>query len=660
MNQESKDIRNLINLLNEYTEAYDKGLPLISDKSWDAMYFKLQQLENETGIIYPDSPTQKIHFEKVSQLNKVKHNHPMLSLAKTKSLDELKNFINSQLCVFMDKMDGLTVSLTYENGELVCAETRGNGEEGEDITHNARVIKGIPQRINFKDKLVVDGEVICNYEDWENIKGDYKNPRNYAAGSLRLLDSSECAARKLSFIAWDCISGLDNLSHIIYLTDKFRELEELGFTIVPSFVNNSSEDNIEEIIKSLQEIAKEEGYPIDGIVVKYADCKYYLEQGRTEHHFSGGIAYKFYDEEYETRLKYIDYDVSRNGVLTPVAVFEPIDIDGSIVERASLHNMSIMKEVLGETPYAGEKVWVIKSNMIIPQITRADKKDYGDIIAAGGVTVGLGGDHGVLCPICGGLTSIKVSESGVETLYCDNEECPGKLTQRIDHFCGKKGLDIKGISRKTIEKLIDWGWINGLADIFRLDQYKAKWISKEGFGTASVEKILLSIDAARSGVQLETFISAIGIPLVGRTVAKTIAKEFSTWQEFRDFVDTDDTYFWDFDGIGEEIDTSLKEFDYTEADEIANLLTFKEKVAEVETPKTVAGINFVITGKLETGTRDQVKDIIEKAGGKVASSVSTKTNYLIANAKENTTKYNKALELGIPIITEKDLFLMLK
>jgi DNA ligase (NAD+) len=320
-----------------------------------------------------------------------------------------------------------------------------------------------------------------------------------------------------------------------------------------------------------------------------------------------------------------------------------------------------MKEVLGATPYAGEKIWVIKSNMIIPQITRADKKDYGDIIAAGGVTVGLGGDHGVLCPICGGLTSIKISESGVETLYCDNEECPGKLAQRIDHFCGKKGLDIKGISRKTIEKLIDWGWINdSISELYDLQLHRNEWIEKPGFGESSVDKILNAIEESKFNATLENFIAGIGIPLVGRTVAKTIAKEFSTWQEFRDFVDTDDTYFWDFDGIGEEIDTSLKDFDYTEADKIAKLLTFKEKVAEVETPKTVAGINFVITGKLETGTRDQVKDIIEKAGGKVASSVSAKTNYLIANAKENTTKYNKAVELGIPIITEKDLFLMLK
>ena len=656
-----QDIRMLIDLLNEYTEAYDAGMPIIDDKSWDAMYFKLQQLENETGIIYPDSPTQKIHFEKVSQLNKVKHNHPMLSLAKTKSLDELKDFINSQLCVFMDKMDGLTVSLTYENGELVRAETRGNGEEGEDITHNARVIKGIPQKIKFKDKLVVDGEVICNYEDWESVKGDYKNPRNYAAGSLRLLDSSECAARKLSFIAWDCISGLDNLSHIIYLTDKFRELEELGFIIVPSFVNNASENNIEEIINSLQEIAKEKGYPIDGIVVKYADCKYYLEQGRTEHHFSGGIAYKFYDEEYETRLKYITYDVSRNGVLTPVAVFEPIDIDGSTVERASLHTISIMKETLGETPYAGERVWVIKSNQIIPQITRADKRDYGDIIAAGGVTVGLGGDYGVLCPICGGLTEIRVSDSGVETLYCENEECPGKLAQRIDHFCGKKGLDIKGISRKTIEKLIDWGWINdSISELYDLQLHRDEWIKKPGFGESSVDKILNAIEESRFNTTLENFIAGIGIPLVGRTVAKTIAKEFESWQEFRDYVDTDDSYFWDFDGIGYEIDTSLKEFDYTEADKIAKVLTFKEKTVEEKVEKTIEGINFVITGKLQTGTRDQIKEKIEKAGGKVAGSVSAKTNYLVANAKENTTKYNKALELNIPIINEETLLSMLK
>ena len=232
-----------------------------------------------------------------------------------------------------------------------------------------------------------------------------------------------------------------------------------------------------------------EYYPIDGYVFRFQSQKYYNSLGSTDHHFRGAMAYKFYDEEYETTLKGISYDVSRNGVLTPVAVFEPIEIDGSIVERASLHNMSIMKEILGETPYYGQHIWVIKANMIIPQITKAIKKDYGDIVAAGGCTVGLGGDYGILCPICGGLTEIRTSDAGVDVLYCTNDNCEGKLAQRIDHFCGKKGLDIKGLSRKTIEKLIDWGWINGLTDIYKLEEHRTEWESKPGFGKASVGKI---------------------------------------------------------------------------------------------------------------------------------------------------------------------------
>jgi DNA ligase (NAD+) len=644
-------IRDLIENLNKYTYLYDKGTPAISDKEWDDLYFELNKLEQETGIIYPDSPTQSINFQTVSKLNKVKHDQPpMLSLDKTKDIRDLQSFVKGQDWMGMFKLDGLSCRLVYSNGNLVQASTRGNGIEGEDITHNARVIPSIPKSIPYLDTLIVDGEIICDYNSFKKFEGEYKNPRNFAAGSIRQLSSAEAASRNLSFVAWDLIKGYDDIDFFFWRLEK---LDNLGFTTVPRV---GDAETIEDAIEILNDMRAEKPYgeyPIDGYVFRFESQKYYKSLGSTEHHFRGAIAYKFYDEEYETRLKYITYDVSRNGVLTPVAVFEPIDIDGSTVERASLHNMSIMKETLGRTPYDGERIWVIKSNQIIPQITRADKRDYGDIIAAGGVTVGLGGDYGILCPICGGLTSIKVSESGVETLYCDNKECPGKLAQRIDHFCGKKGLDIKGISRKTIEKLIDWGWINGFADIFRLEQHKTEWVSKEGFGTASVKKILLSIDATRSGSKMENFLSAIGIPLVGRTIAKEIVKYYSTWEEFRAAVGGDWT---EFEGFGPEISKAINNFDYIEADEVAAMLAFSQPEIQNEDLQAAAikGKTFVITGKLSR-KRDDIKAEIESLGGKVTGSVSSKTDYLICNDKNSTTgKSADAKRLNIPIITEEE------
>ena len=644
------DLRELIDLLNEYTRLYDAGTPAISDKEWDDLYFQLVEREKRDGIIYPDSPTQTIHFDEVSKLDKITHSHPMLSLAKTKDMSEVESFTSKSDCIFMLKMDGLTASIRYEDGKLISAETRGNGVIGEDITHNIVHVNTVPITIPYAGTLVVDGEIICDTETFEkNFSKEFANPRNYAAGAIRRLNSKENQNSGLSFVAWDCIEGLSCET----LSDKLFKLDNLGFNTVP-FLFQDKDYTIEDDFCSLKEIAKEMHYPIDGIVIKYNNCEYYQSLGNTDHHFRGGLAYKFYDEEYETKLLDISYDVSRLGILTPVAVFEPLDVDGSIIERASLHNMTIMREILGDTPYYGEPIWVYKANMIIPQISRAEKRDYGDIIAAGGVTVGLGGDYGIRCPICGGLTSIIKSDSGVEVLYCDNEECPGKLAQRIDHFCGKKGLDIKGISRKTIEKLIEWGWINGIADIFRLAEHKIEWESKPGFGNASVSKILDSIDGARKSTETEAFLSALGIPLIGRTVSKEIVKYYSTWKDFRDAVGGDWTAF---DGFGPEMSKAINSFDYTEADEIAEMLNFKSAEAdEVTQSEGIKDKTFVITGKLSR-KRDDIKAEIEHRGGKVTGSVSSKTTYLVCNDKNSTTgKSADAKRLGIPVITEEELY----
>lgn len=369
-------IRSLIDEINRLTKLYDKGIPEVSDEYWDNLYFKLKQMEEETGIIYPDSPTQSIHFEKVSELKKVKHNHPMLSLDKTKNLDDIKTFLDTFEWIAMAKLDGLTCSLKYVNGELVSAETRGNGIEGEDITHNARVITSIPQKINYKDELVVDGEVICTYEDFEQFKDSYKNPRNFASGSIRLLDSKECEKRHLTFVAWDCFCNdyfYDKYLNKPYniqktLSLKLQILGDLGFITVPN-LTNCDVDSIDTAVSLIKEYCT---YPIDGIVFKYDDIDDYVAVGRTDHHFKGGLAYKFYDETYETNLKNIEWTMGRTGVLTPVAVFNPIDIDGSTVARASLHNVSVMRELLG-VPYVGQKIQVTKMNQIIPQIISAEK-----------------------------------------------------------------------------------------------------------------------------------------------------------------------------------------------------------------------------------------------------------------------------------------------
>ena len=660
----AEDYLGHIKCLNEWTKAYDEGHPVVSDKKWDDWYFEIVEYEKAyPHLIQPDSPTQVVHFEEVSELKKVQHNHPMLSLNKTKDIEEVKAFLGDKDYIVMAKMDGLTCSLHYEGGKLVSAETRGNGEVGEDITHNAMVIPSIPKRIPTKKPLTVDGEIICDYKTFEIVKAEagYKNPRNYAAGSIRLLDNGECYNRKLTFVAWDVINPENHKNREIgWLSDNLWFLSTLNyFTVVPYIVGG--DEDITGEIDTIKNRCNKLSYPIDGIVFKYNKCKEYDAAGRTDHHFKGGLAYKFYDDEYETRLKYIDYDVSRNGILTPVAVFEPIDIDGSTVERASLHNMSVMYDTLGRDPYRGERIKIIKANQIIPQVVWADKRDYGEIVAAGGATCDRNGIDGYfICPACGSICDIWKAESGVEELRCENPQCAGKLVQRLDHFCGKKGLDIKGLSEKTLEKLADWGWVNDISDIPKLKAHGEEWMNKPGFSFVSVSKILKSIDDAFAEAPLYAFISGLGIPLIGTRVAKQICEHVETWKEFRDLIH-EDFDFTQWNGFGLEMHAALHEFDYDEADAIVDYITFKPAEHQDKTVK-LDNCNFVITGKLQNfKNRQELIDVIEAAGGKVASSVSSKTNYLINNDVNSTSSKNKkAKELGISIITESELMEMLQ
>lgn len=644
-----KEMEKLIEILNTETKAYDLGTPRMSDEAWDNIYFSLEAMEKESGIILPNSPTQIINYTVVNELKKVKHNHPMLSLAKTKDIIEVEKFIGNNIYIAMCKMDGLTCSLKYLDGKLISAETRGDGEVGEDITHNAMVISSIPKKIPYKEELIIDGEIICTYEDFKEFSNSYKNPRNFASGSIRLLDSKLCERRNLTFVAWDVIKGIDKYNLFL---DKLSFLKDYGFKTVPCSFGKSIKEEIEDI----KFLAERNSYPIDGVVFKFNDINYGKTLGRTDHHFNNAIAYKFYDETYEAQLKYIDWTMGRTGVLTPVAVFEPIEIDGTIVERASLHNVSIMREIMGDCCYLGQPLEIFKANQIIPQVKNAKKLDYGTVIAKGGVSVdGFSGD--ILCPICGGGTAIERSESGTENLICLNENCEGKIINKLDHFCSKKGLDIKGLSKATLEKLVNWGWISNIYDIYELNIHKQEWINKQGFGEKSVEKILKAIEESKN-TTLANFISALGIPLVGKTVAKELVKYIIDYPDFRDKI-IDNYDFTKIDGFGEKIDKALKDFDYTIADKLYWKYMNIDIVELIEEEKnsSLEGLTFVITGKMQTyKNRDELKAAIEAHGGKVVGSISGKTDYLINNDINSTSAKNKkAKELNIPIITEEEL-----
>lgn len=644
------NIKKLINELNEASFKYYNGLESpLTDKEFDLKFKELQQLEKETGIIYSNSPTQNVGAPVLNIISKISiQEQPMLSLDKVHSAKEIYNFESGYDIIASIKCDGLSVRIIYQDGKIFSANTRGNGYEGSDITEHIKCFLNVPLTINKQGTYIIDGEAIILKQDFDliNQNNQFQNSRNTASGSLALLDMSIVKNRRLSFYAWDIIKG-GNYKEYHY---NLEEAQELGFTVVPCLALDATQrDRLEEIDSINQDLlneAKEKGIPCDGIVWRINDIQAGKNMGQTAHHFLNAIAWKPADDEYETELLDIEWSIGRTGQLTPVAIFKPVEIDGTIVERASLHNVSIMRETLGFYPELYQPIWVTKVNQIIPQVARANiNDDYHDHVL----------DNGIItkCPYCGRLTKIIESDSGVLNAYCTYDGCIGKLSNRIDHFCGKKGLDIKGISLATIEKLIDWGWLNGLADVFRLNEHKAEWVAKPGFGAASVGKILNNIDAAKRGTQLVSFISAIGIPLVGRTVAKEIVKYYPSWTDFKEAVGED----WSqFEGFGPEISKAINSFDYTEADEIAEMLIFAEdQSSEEQTESPLKDKVFCVTGKLQNYTRDSIKVEIESLGGKVVGSISSKVNYLITNTPDSGTAKNKdAIKLGIPIITEED------
>ena len=627
----------LVSELNRHTELYDKGMPEISDKEWDDMYFELVALEHERGYILPNSPTQKVNYTVVNELQKVKHNHPMLSLDKTKDINEIKSFIGNKDWIAMLKMDGLTCSLLYEGGRLVKAETRGDGEIGEDITHNAMVIPSIPKRIPYTDRLVVDGEIICKLDDFKEFEGEYKNARNFASGSIRLLDSNECAKRKLTFVAWDVIGKPKSNS----LCSVLSWLADLSFTIVPLL--RSPYHSVEDAV-CLKQIAEDYSYPIDGLVFKLDNPIEYELMGRTDHHFCGGLAYKFYDELYETKLLDIEWTIGKTNTLTPTAIFQTVNIDGTDVSKASLHNISIIKK-LGLTNNCTVKVY--KANQIIPQIDSCLQDGDSPIIPP------------KYCPVCGGETEV-VTENASEVLMCKNSNCSGKLLGRLKFFVSKPAMNIDGISEAVLVFLIDKGWVKSFKDIYHLASHKSEWQKCDGFGKRSVEKMLDAIEKSRD-IKLENFICALSIPNIGRSASKTIATYFNGSEEDF-FIAYENGFDWTIlDDFGSVMSNSLNEYlneNYDDILELADEMRFAVPTKVEVTENPLNGLKFCITGSFSQ-SRDVLRERLEAKGAKFISGVSKNLDVLFCGEKAGS-KLTKAQSLGIKIVYEDELMKMLE
>lgn len=644
-----KRIKELVEQLNEYRDAYyNEARSDVSDAEYDRLFDELSELENETGVVYTNSPTQSVGYEVKSELEKVKHSHPMLSLDKTKSVDDLVKFAGDKDCILSLKMDGLTCLLTYENGELVQGETRGDGEIGELITHNAKVFENIPLSIDYKGHFEIEGEAIITYDDFNKINESlpedkkYKNPRNLASGSVRQLDNRVAAQRHIKFIAWKVPTDIAPSSFI----NRLQYASDLGFDTVPFLPirGNCNAEFINIVVEQLRKRAKEKSFPIDGLVATYNDITYGESLGTTGHHPKHSIAFKFAEDSAETVLREIEWSMGKTGSLTPVAIFDSVDLAGTSVSRASLHNISIMKEL---NVSIGSTVTVVKKNEIIPQIISCDAN-------------AMDADIPTTCPVCGGETRI-VKENDSEVLMCVNPHCKGKLLGRVSHFVSKKGMDISGLSEETIKKLIELGWITEITDIYNLDQYYGRLSTMSGFGKKSVDKLRKSIENSKT-VRLDKFIASLSIPGIGTSQSKELVKAFGAWDKFRD-ASVGCYNFTQLDGFGDVLNNNIH-FWFEDmsniADYLASLMTF-ESEDNSKTNNSLNGKSFVVTGKVyKFKNRDEVKEAIEKFGGKVTGSVTKSTFALINNDIEsNSSKNKKAKELCVQIINEEQLIEML-
>lgn len=589
-------------------------------------------MESETNFKLANSPTMTVGFDVVDKLNKVKHNHPMLSLDKTKSIDEVQKFIGNKPILTMLKMDGLTISVKYSEGKLVSAETRGNGAEGEDVTHNALVFTNLPQTISYRGDLVVDGEAIITYEDFEKINANlpegekYKNPRNLVSGSVRQLDSGIAAQRHIQFVAWKLVGGYENNS----FSERLTWLETLGFTVVPRL------DRFDErSINFLKIIADKYSYPIDGLVVSFDDVDYLESLGATSHHLRGQLAFKFYDETATTILRDIEWNTSRSGLVNPIAIFDEVDISGSTISKATLHNLSYIKSLeLG----IGDEIEIYKANDIIPKV-------------ANNLTRTNSYKRPLLCKSCGAVLEVH-NDNGSETLHCPNGECPARMLDKFVHFVSKDGMDIQGLSESTLEKFIAHGWINEFSGIYRLNKYKDEIIALDGFGKKSWDRLWQSIQDSRN-ITMAKFICALGIPLIGKNTAKEVAKYCKIYDDVGLVIDTSDVSVFTPAVAG-----SIK----TYKERLINNIVIKALIKELNISNEqieianspFTGKTIVVTGSLTNYSRTTIQEELERLGAKMGSSVSKKTDYLLTNEESGSSKYKKAVELGIKIINEEE------
>lgn len=645
-------MRELVDILNKASKAYyAEDTEIMSNFEYDKLYDELVQLEKETGITLSDSPTIHVGYEVVSSLPKEKHPAPMLSLDKTKEVDTLRDWLGSQPGLFSWKMDGLTVVLTYDGGELVKAVTRGNGEVGEVITANAKTFKNIPLRIAYKGRLVIRGEAVISYSDFERINSEipetdakYKNPRNLCSGSVRQLNSEITGKRSVMFFAFSMVDPEDsNLmdSFENSFKKRFEFLVSQGFQVVE--YKEVTSENIADTVKWFAAKLPENDFPSDGLVLVLEDVAYGRSLGMTAKFPRDAIAFKWADEEAETVLTEIEWSPSRTGLINPVAIFDPVDLEGTEVRRASLHNISYLKDMkLG----IGDRIKVYKANMIIPQIsenlTCSGKLDIPD-----------------KCPACGGETEIR-NENGTETLVCINPDCPAKNIKLFSLFVSRNAMNIDGISEATLEKFIAEGFLHGLSDIYKLQEHRDRIVSLEGFGEKSYNNILSSIDKSRE-CSMAGFLYGLGITGVGVANAKLIVKSFGN--DFDKIMNASVEELRDIDQIGDVIARDFTAYMSNEKNR-AEIEKLRQEISfiieENNSPQDLAGKTFVITGSLVSfPNRDALKKVIEDRGGKVSGSVSAKTDYLINNdINSNSSKNKNAKKLGVPIITEEDFLSM--
>lgn len=646
-------MKQLIKELNNASYAYYNQVPIMPDYEWDKMYDELETLEYVTGIVLANSPTHNVGYSVADELKEVEHNHPMLSLDKTKSVDELIEFIGDKDCFLSVKADGLTTSLHYINGELIGAETRGNGVRGIECLQNVLVMKNVPKEIPYKDELIIDGETIIGWDTFREINDKlpkdkkYKHPRNLVSGSLQLLDSKEAASRNMRFVAWRVIKGFE---HKTPSEDLFKA-KDIGFEIIPILksprINQKKELVI--LLNQIRESANSHNIPYDGAVMAVDDYKIADSMGRTDKFFRHSMAYKYEDELFETVLTDIEWNTSKTGLINPVAIFEPVDLNGAITTRATLHNITYIKDMmLG----IGDRIRVYRSNMVIPKV-------HDSIDKSGNFNIP---DK---CPICGQPTRI-IKENDSEVLYCTNSDCYGKLLSKLIHAVSRNALNVDGLSEATLSFLIKEIGISCVKDLYVIrdnNDSVYRWVNAEGFGRKSVTKILASIEKSRN-TSLERFLYSLSIPLLGKSASMMIADsvDYDLDTFINEMTIKGAEYFRYLPGVGDSLINSLNIYwknHYSDILQLANEFTFEtQKSIMSETTNELENKTFVITGSVKHyQNRDALKADIEAHGGKVVGSISSKVNYLINNDINSTSSKNqKAKSLNVPIISE-DQFL---